>query len=227
LTGELDGFDSWSFDPVSWKPNYPNPAFVLMDREDAFWAAKQAAAFTDAEIRALVETGEYTDPRATEWIVDSLIKRRDKIAEAWLSRLPLDKFTVADGKLTFDDLGAGRDAGKPRGYTVHWASQDSDGALTALPGTAGRDLPATRTDTQYLLATIKASEADANSITVYLCQRHNGFEVIEWIQRMNQRDETAGLLSRFSTTLADVERSLRAIDEGCYGNCMRWDPRLQ
>ena len=78
-------FDSWSFDPLSWKPNYPNPAFLLMDREDAFWAAKQVAAFTDAEIRALVETGEYSDARASQWIADSLIKRRDKIAEVWFS----------------------------------------------------------------------------------------------------------------------------------------------
>ena len=45
LTG-VGLFDSWSFDPLSWKPNYPNPAFLLMDREDAFWAAKQVAAFT-------------------------------------------------------------------------------------------------------------------------------------------------------------------------------------
>ena len=61
----------------------PNPAFLRTDREDAFWAAKQVAAFTDDEIRALVETGEYSDPRATDWIAECLIKRRDKIADAW------------------------------------------------------------------------------------------------------------------------------------------------
>ena len=37
-------FDYESFDPISWKPTYPNPAFLRMDREDAFWAAKQVAA---------------------------------------------------------------------------------------------------------------------------------------------------------------------------------------
>ena len=67
------------------EPEVPNPAFLLMDREDAFWAAKRVAAFTDAEIRALVETGEYSDARASQWIADSLIRRRDKIAEAWFS----------------------------------------------------------------------------------------------------------------------------------------------
>ena len=85
LTG-VGLFDAWSFDPLTWKPNYPNPAFLMMDREDAFWAAKQVAAFTDDEIRAMVETGEYSDPRATDWITECLIKRRDKIAQAWFCR---------------------------------------------------------------------------------------------------------------------------------------------
>jgi DnaK suppressor protein len=46
---------------------------------------------------------------------------------------------------------------------------------------------------------------------------------IDWIQAMSNRDETANLVSRFSSTLADVERSLRAIDEDGYGNCIRCD----
>ena len=46
-------------------------------------------------------------------------------------------------------------------------------------------------------------------------------DLIDWIQRMSERDETAGLLNRLSSTLADVERSLRAISEDCYGNCIR------
>ncbi len=46
-------------------------------------------------------------------------------------------------------------------------------------------------------------------------------DLIDWIQGMSDRDQTAGMLNRFSSTLADVERSLRAIDEDCYGNCSR------
>ena len=44
-------------------------------------------------------------------------------------------------------------------------------------------------------------------------------DLIDWIQSMNNRDETAAMINRFSSTLADVERSLRAINEDCYGNC--------
>ena len=48
-------------------------------------------------------------------------------------------------------------------------------------------------------------------------------DLIDWVQGMSDRDEIAGMLNRFSSTLADVERSLRAIDENCYGNCIRCD----
>lgn len=46
-------------------------------------------------------------------------------------------------------------------------------------------------------------------------------ELVDWIQRMTDRDETAGMLSRFSSTLAEVERSLRAVEENSYGICQR------
>ena len=48
-------------------------------------------------------------------------------------------------------------------------------------------------------------------------------DLVDWIQGMSDRDEIAGMLNRFSSTLADVERSLRAINENCYGNCIRCD----
>src|SRR5262249_2715266 len=138
------------------------------------------ASFTDAEIRALVETGEYSDARATEWITNSLIGRRDKIAEVWFSKvLPLDKFSVVDSKLTFEDLSAARDTSKAaREYQVRWASQDRRGRVTKLPDAVGRNLPVPLNDTEYLLATIQSPGDDASVITVYLCQRQTGFEVV-------------------------------------------------
>ena len=39
-------FDSTSFDPVRWKPNYPNPAFSNMRADDAFWGARLVARFS-------------------------------------------------------------------------------------------------------------------------------------------------------------------------------------
>jgi hypothetical protein len=178
LTG-VGLFDSWSFDPVAWKPNYPNPAFMMMDREDAFWAAKQVAAFTDAEIRALVETGEYSDPRAAQWIADCLIKRRDKIADAWFSRvLPLDHFRITDGRLEFEDLQTRGDRTDPE-YSVSWTSWDGDGWSAPLPDASTR-VPGFRTDTQYLSATIRAvgSAESEQLVRVYVRPGQNGPEVV-------------------------------------------------
>jgi hypothetical protein len=172
-------FDSWSLDPLTWKPNYPNPAFWMMDQDDAFWAAKQVAAFTDAEIRALVETGEYSDPRAAQWVAESLIKRRDKIADAWFSRvLPLDKFSVVDGKLTFEDLGAKRGGGSGQ-YSVRWTSWDGDGRATPLSEASDTQVPSFRSDTRYLAATFKpAGGAGDDPVTVYLRRGDAGLQVV-------------------------------------------------
>jgi hypothetical protein len=176
-------FDARSFDPVKWKSNYPNPAFMLMDDEDAFWAAKQVAAFADEEIRAIVKTGEYSDPRATDWIADCLIQRRDKIATAWLGKmLPLDKFRVAAGELSFDDLNK-HASGMPLGYKIEWATFDNERRVaTKLPGALGRKVPVVDTATEYLAATIASASDFAgdspNPITVYLRRAGRSFEVV-------------------------------------------------
>ena len=46
---------------------------------------------------------------------------------------------------------------------------------------------------------------------------------IDSTQRMSDRDYVAGMLNRFSSTLANVERALHAIEEDCYGRCERCD----
>ncbi|HWR54183.1 MAG TPA: hypothetical protein VN428_23940 [Bryobacteraceae bacterium] len=79
----VGSFEAEAFDPDRWKPNYPNPAFENRLPEDSYWAARRVMAFTDEEIRAIVETAQYTDPRATEWITRTLIVRRDKIARTF------------------------------------------------------------------------------------------------------------------------------------------------
>ena len=154
-----------------------------MDDEDAFWAAKQVARFTDEEIRAIVQTGEYSDPRTADWIADCLIQRRDKIAAAWVGKmLPLDKFRVADGELAFDDLSKYA-AGVLLGYQIQWATYDNNRSVaTKLPAALGRKLPAVDSGTEYLAATIaceRAADGECPSpVTVYLRRSGTGFEVV-------------------------------------------------
>lgn len=114
-------FEAVSFDPRAWQSAYPNPAFMRMDEEDAVWAAKQIARFTDGEIRAIVKTGVYSDPRAAEYIAQTLIARRDRIVAAYLTnRLVADHFRMTGNILAFDW------AGKPPRYSMSWSEFDNE-----------------------------------------------------------------------------------------------------
>ena len=53
--------------------------------DDAFWAARRVAAFTDEMIRAVVHAGQFSDPAAEKHLADVLIKRRDKIKSVYLT----------------------------------------------------------------------------------------------------------------------------------------------
>ncbi len=177
-------FDSQSFNAAHWKPNYPVTAFLLMDDQDAFWAAKQVMAFSDQEIRAIVETGRYSDPRATDWVTECLVKRRDMIGQAWLSRgLALDNFRVEQGQLVFDDLAEKYKISPKRSYKVEWSAFDnssgethaleSDGSSPTVPGSAGER-------TGFLSAAIRPSAGEAGNaqVTVYLRHSVNNWSVV-------------------------------------------------
>jgi hypothetical protein len=76
--------ESQVFDPVGWRPDYPNPAFDERTERDVRWGARIVAGFTDDHIRAAVASAHYSDPRAAEYITRTLIERRDKLVQRWL-----------------------------------------------------------------------------------------------------------------------------------------------
>ena len=79
--GFVEGDD---FDPGHWKPDYPNPAFDERTERDIRWGVRIVSGFTDDHIRAAVAAAKYSDPRASEYITQVLIKRRDKLVARWL-----------------------------------------------------------------------------------------------------------------------------------------------
>lgn len=102
-------FESEIFHPAKWDPIYPIPAFENMTNRDAYWAAKIVMSFSDDDLQAIVDAGQYSDPEASEYMYNTLRVRRDKIGRHWFSKVnPLDYFELtqnADGlTLTFDDL---------------------------------------------------------------------------------------------------------------------------
>lgn len=93
------------FDPEEWKNDYPNPAFIRMTPRDAFWAAKIIMHFTPEELAAIVETGQFTDPRNAEYFLEVLLQRQQKCGEFGINGInPLDEFQVRGEILEFANL---------------------------------------------------------------------------------------------------------------------------
>jgi len=121
-------FEAASFDPVAWRPEYPNPAFDNMRADDAFWAARLVARFRQADIRAIVEKARYSDPRATDYVTATLVERRRRVLQAWLTPInPLVDFTLDPaGVLTFGNaaVDAGVSTSATR-YRFRWSRFDN------------------------------------------------------------------------------------------------------
>jgi hypothetical protein len=136
-------FEGTAFDPTEWKPRVPTAAFLRARADDSFWAARRVVAFSDDMIRAIVKTGQYTDPGAEQLLTEVLIQRRDKIARSYLNAINpvIDVRLDAGGALTFGNAAVDAGVGTPPagGYVVHWARFDNaTGAATALgTSTAG------------------------------------------------------------------------------------------
>jgi hypothetical protein len=82
--------------------------------------------FSDDDIRAIVETGRFSDPAAAEYIITTLSKRRDKIGRVFFSKvLPLDQFRVENSELLFEDLGVVYGFSAPRQYQIRWSRFDN------------------------------------------------------------------------------------------------------
>ena len=117
------------FDPLTWKPEYPNTAFDNMRPEDAFWAARIVARFSEETIRAVIGKARYTDPRATEFLTRTLMARRDKVLRAWLTCVnPLAEAVLdRNGRLSASNVAV--DAGvttPPSSYTLSWFTLDGN-----------------------------------------------------------------------------------------------------
>ena len=158
-----------AFQPEKWKPEYPNPAFDNMRADDAFWGARIVAAFSDEAIAAIVRNAKYSDPRATDYITRSLIKRRDKIARVWLNGVnPLVNFELsADGVLTFENAAISARAATPgQGYTLSWSRFDNladrheaVGAETTVAEARAR-LPESLARSEYVAVTVRSLHPD-------------------------------------------------------------------
>jgi hypothetical protein len=161
LRGVASVFEATTFDPGTWHPDTPAYApFLTADRIDKFWGAKIVARFTRAQLHAAIEAARFSDPRAVDYITDTLVARQRATAAYWFARVdPLDRFEVErigdSDALCFDDLAvrgglvdgaaahyaiAGFDGdGRAIGPRVELAATSDGHACTARPPLAPRD----------------------------------------------------------------------------------------
>jgi hypothetical protein len=176
-------FESATFEPDEWKSNYPNPAFLNRLPDDEFWAAKQVMAFTNDDIRAMVETGQFSDPRVVDYLVGTLAERRDKIGRTYFSKvLPLDRFRVQDGELQFSDLAVTYGFRPSLEYRISWSRFDNmRGQHELLPASTSTRLPteaASAPRASYFSAVITRPNDNAKSVTVYVRKNDSGYDVV-------------------------------------------------
>jgi hypothetical protein len=159
-------FEYETFDPMRWVASYPNAAFHNQTPTDGLWAARKIMAIDDAEIRAIVATGQYTDPAAEEWVARCLIERRKKIVNAFITGMgALDGFEVRDGRLEFSNTGAGAVA-------IQWSNFDNySGLRRLLPDERSSRLPGVSDAAEYVVAELTGSTA--GSISVYVSMKPN------------------------------------------------------
>jgi hypothetical protein len=143
---EVGRFEGDRFVPEDWKPRVPTAAFRRARPDDTFWAALRVAAFTDDQIRTAVKAARFEDPAAEQLLGDVLIKRRDKIAKAYLPKVnPLTMLALSGaGELTFVNA-AVRYAGEEApagGYEATWERFDNATGSTSDIGTT----PATKSE---------------------------------------------------------------------------------
>ena len=170
----------YSDDPLEFEPP-PRPVkdiknrklsdyFDLLNnqfRDDEFWGAKLVTAFTDEDIRAIVSMGQLSDKKAEDWLVECLIKRRDKVGQVYFSKvLPLDKFAIRNGEVVWEDLGAAQRL-PSADVSLQWSSYDTaSGARTTIEEQVSKRVPAIPSG--YTCLTLQDRKTPSHTIDVFL-----------------------------------------------------------
>lgn len=135
--GRLQAIEA-TWDPREWKGRAPNPAVVRMRADDAFWAARRVASFTDEMLRAAVNEARFSDRAAADYLTAWLARRRDAIARAYLADVNpiVDPQLSDEAGITFGNAAvAAGVAGAPREYVAEWLTFGNTTATTAPLGT--------------------------------------------------------------------------------------------
>lgn len=109
-------YSAKGFSPSGWKSNFPLAAFGEMTELDAFWATQIIAAFSPEQVRAIVETAEFSDPADTDYLSEQIIERQRLIVQYYSHR------RMGVGKLALNSE-AGRTFLTFKDYRLHFQNE--------------------------------------------------------------------------------------------------------
>lgn len=131
-------FEAEAFEPATWRETTQFLPMRSSLPDDDYWAAKIIASLTAEHLQALFQTAGHPDPSFSEYMIQTLLKRKEKILRYALSRVSSIEFVSLDnGILKLKDLGpelAGLPAAsyKVRFLNAKGKSAAKDSAVTAL-----------------------------------------------------------------------------------------------
>ena len=186
-------FEASYFLPEAWKPEYPNAAFANARPEDQFWAARIVAAISDETVRAIVQAAKFSDPRAAEYLLETLLARKGKVLMSWLNGTNpvVNPALNTSGLLTFEN--AAERAGVAKAaerYTIEWSRFDNatgtheaagaEASVTEPRAQAPASLLASKP--QFIAARIRAFHPDrpawAQPLMMYFRQLDGGWKLV-------------------------------------------------
>ena len=184
-------FEGELFDPVKWRNDYPNPAFLRMTARDAFWAAKILMKLSREELEAIVATGEYSDPDNAAYFLDVLLERQQKCGRFGINVInPLDEFEITGQALEFKNISEryGFVEAETR-YRISWSTYDNDldehrrlSASDELVTTTRNEIPRDGDPERFLVAEIHSINAENphwnTAVRVYLRSSTTGYDVV-------------------------------------------------
>lgn len=158
-------FHNSHFHPKSFKFIFPTRAFEYYTPRDAYWGAKIVMSFTEEQVRAAIEAANYSSQAVEDYLVTTLMERRDIVGRYWFGRMaPIDNFVYENSELRFEDLGvvSGLDASSDIQYRARLFADGK--TVTNWTVSDSKKVPATWLQ--------KAKSTDPVQIAIE-CQRYN------------------------------------------------------
>jgi len=101
----VGSFESTFFKPKDWKETHPFDPIRRSQHADNYWAAKIVGALTREHIKILVEKSHYPEAGAEDYIIQTLMERRQKILNYYFSLVtPIELEQYDSEKLIFKDV---------------------------------------------------------------------------------------------------------------------------